>query len=517
MRNCSEKILIRGVNWLGDAVMTLPAIRSLRIANRNSAISLLLKPSVAPLFEKDPNIDEVIIYEERFRTLTGKALLSNRLRKKAFSKAFLLQNAFDAALLALLAGIPERIGYGRDGRSFMLTKPAKFTDDDRKHHHIDYYLNLLRSTGMKAEYSIPYIFQSLEERLKARESLSKLKRPVLGINPGAAYGSAKRWMPERFAEVADWFIRDMGGSVVIFGGKNEEYIAHEIEILAAKNRGNLKEAYQESVIINFAGKTSLRQLISLISECDALITNDSGPMHISYAVGTPLVAIFGSTSPELTGPPKDGNMVIRSNVSCSPCFKRRCDLDYIKCMDNITTEEVYNALKMIIPRQRAVFFDRDGTLCEEADYLRRWEDFKLFQDIDGLNKLKNKGFHLIGITNQSGVGRGLVEESFVRDVNKLFIDKYLFDDFFYCPHHPDDHCSCRKPETAMLFKAKTKHLINLRESYVVGDKDADILLAKAVGAKGILVRTGKQRDSLYADYTANNLKEAVDYIIEKQL
>lgn len=514
MNNSHEKLLIRGVNWIGDAVMTLPAIRSLRAAYKNFRIYQLLRPSVAPLFEKDPNIDEIMIYENQFKSLAGRITLSYILRKKDFSKAYLFQNAFDAALLAFLAGIPERIGYSRDGRGFLLTKPIPFQHDDRKVHHIDYYLNLLKSAGIKAEYSIPHIFQSLDERLEARQLLSNLKRPVLGINPGAAYGSAKRWLPERFAEVADWFIRDMNGSVVIFGGENEKDISHDILILTQNKLGGIKDSYPGSRLMNLTGKTSLRQLISLISECNALVTNDSGPMHIAYAAGTPVAAIFGSTSPELTGPPQNGNIVIRGEAACSPCFIRKCNLDYIKCMYSITSDDVCDGVKKIMPRNRAIFFDRDGTLCKEVNYLKSWDDFDVFNDIQEINKLKKAGFYLIGISNQSGVARGLINESFVEEVNRLFINKYNFDDFFYCPHHPDERCSCRKPEMALLYQARAKYMIDLTESFVIGDTDIDMLLAKAAGAKGILVRTGKQTDSIHADYTANNLTDAVNYILK---
>lgn len=511
MTDPNGKILIRGVNWIGDAVMTLPAIRSLRTTFKKSIISQLLRPSVLPLFEKDPNIDEFIVYDNEFKSVLGRINLSYILRKKRFASAYLFQNAFDAALIAFLAGIPQRIGYNRDGRGFLLTKPIPFKKEDRKIHHIDYYLNLLRHSGIKAEYSAPYIFQSIDEQLQSRQLLSEIRRPILGLNPGAAYGSAKRWLPDRFAEVAEWFIKDLNGSIVIFGGKNEEFIANEIQILIEKKLGFLK-----GFLINFAGKTSLRQLIGLISECDAIVTNDSGPMHIAYAVGTPLVAIFGSTSPELTGPPKYGNIAIRGNANCSPCFKRKCEYDYIRCMHDISSEEVYYGLKDILPNKKAVFFDRDGTLCEDADYLRSWDHFKIFPDINLLKTLKDKGFLLIGLTNQSGIARGIIEESFVKDVNKLFIERYSFDDFFYCPHHPDDKCSCRKPQLSLLFEAKMKHKVNLNWSFIVGDKESDMLLAKKAGTKGILVRTGKQTDSENADYIAKNLEDMVHYILKNE-
>ncbi|MCX8030662.1 MAG: lipopolysaccharide heptosyltransferase II [Thermodesulfovibrionales bacterium] len=503
-----DKVLIRGVNWLGDAVMTIPAINSLRKTYKNQYLCQLLTPSVSAIFEKDPKIDEIILYEKKFKTIPGRINLSFLLRKKGFSKAYLLQNAFDAALITFLAAIPERIGYNRDGRGFLLTSPIPYHKEDRKLHHIEYYLNLLRQSGLKAEYSIPYIFLSLNERLYAKDTLSTLRKPVLGINPGASYGSAKRWLTERFTDVSEWFIKDLKGSVVIFGSKNEEQIAYEIY---SKLTRNLSE---EAPIINFTGKTSIRQLMSLLSECDLVLSNDSGPMHISYAVGTPVVAIFGSTSPELTGPPLKGNIVLQGKAICSPCFKRKCDQEYIKCMYDISSEDVYFALKNIMPYNRAVFFDRDGTLCEDANYLRRWEDLKIFPQIYHLKKLREKGYLLIGVSNQSGIARGIIDEDFVKAVNKEFIDKYFFHDFFYCPHHPDEKCSCRKPELSMIFEAKIKYKINLKESFVVGDKESDIMLAKAIGAKSIFIINNKKREDVYsADYTASNLKEVVDYIL----
>jgi heptosyltransferase-2 len=132
-----------------------------------------------------------------------------------------------------------------------------------------------------------------------------------------------------------------------------------------------------------------------------------------------------------------------------------------------------------------------------------------------IKQLKEKGMQLIGISNQSGIARGIVDEGFVKDVNNMFMKQYGFDDFYYCPHHPDEHCPCRKPEPEMLLRARAQHGINLKKSYVVGDKEADILLAKAVGAKGILVQTGKLKESQDADFIAKNLTEAVNWIIKQ--
>ncbi len=504
----SQDILIRSVNWIGDAVMTIPAIRAIKKGFPDSRLSLLVKPSVKDIFKGNPDIDELILYEDHHRSFSGPLRLASELRKKGFSMAILLQNAFDAALVAFLARIPERVGYKRDGRGLLLTGPVQYNNEDRRIHHIEYYLNLVHSLtgGNQDDIFEPYIFLSLEERLSMRNLLGELKRPILGINPGATYGSAKRWLPERFAEVAGWFIKDTGGSIIITGSKGERTIAEEIiKKLAPEIRlsGHMK---------NFAGATSLRELINLISECDLYLSNDSGPMHVAYAVGTPLVALFGSTDPGLTGPRGEGNIILKADVDCSPCFKRVCDND-MACMYGINSEDVFLSLKKLVPSKRAVFFDRDGTICEDVNYLNDWNRLRVFDALDCIRLLKDRGFLLIGVSNQSGISRGIVNEDFVRAVNSYFIERYGFDDFYYCPHHPDEHCSCRKPELGMVHRARVKHNIDLKGSYVIGDKSDDMLLAQACGAKGILVKTGKERSSPYATKIVENLKEAVNFII----
>ncbi|MDI6889925.1 MAG: lipopolysaccharide heptosyltransferase II [Thermodesulfovibrionales bacterium] len=516
-----KNLLVRGVNWIGDAVMTLPALRVLRKAMPEARISLLVKPWVSPIFEKDPNVDEIIIYGAEYRGIIGKVKLSRMLNKKGFSSAILFQNAFDAAFITFLAGIKERVGYDRDGRGFLLTTAVSVPQDEGKVHQINYYLNLLKQIGVEAEYSEPYIYLSLDERLSARKFLQDMKRPIVGINPGATYGSAKRWFPERFAEVTNWFIKDTNGSVVIFGGRNEVDIAQEIEYLFRRQQSNktlpphppLNKGGQEGGVLNLTGKTSLRELTSLISECDVFVTNDSGPLHIACAVGTPLVAIFGSTDPKLTGPVGYSNVVMSPNLSCSPCFERTCKSNDMRCMYAITSDDVYYGIKKLLPNRPAVFFDRDGTLCRDVGYLNKYDDLQIFTDIDSITLLKERGFKLIGVTNQSGIARGIIEEDFVREVNKIFIERYDFDDFYYCPHHPEEYCSCRKPEPGMLLRARAEQGIDPKRSYVVGDKETDMLLAKAVGAKGILVRTGAAKESVYADFIAKNITEAVDFII----
>lgn len=522
-KDCSN-ILVRGVNWIGDAVMTMPAIRSLKLTHPDARITLLVKPWVSRLFEKDPNVDEIILYTDTYQGLAGKFRLAREIKIHNFCMAMLFQNAFDAAFIAFLAGIPARIGYNRDGRRLLLTKAIPFDDQAKALHHIEYYLDLVRKAGFSPKYECPWIYLSIEERLEARNKLQSLRRPVVGINPGATFGSSKRWRPGRFAEVAYRVISEMQGSAVIFGGPSEEQIAEEIQQrilnLLSLTKGGFQEGLNSSLftdrsLLNLAGKTDIRELISLISECDLLVTNDSGPMHIGYAVRTPVVAIFGSTSPEHTGPVGAKDVAIKKPLSCAPCFERECSKHDLKCMEMISSEEVFEAVKERTYVKKAIFFDRDGTLCKDPGYLRRMEDFEVFPEVGSLAGLKQRGFSLIGVSNQSGVARGLVDEEFVKRVNGIFLDTYGFEGFYYCPHHPDEHCPCRKPEPGLLLDARVDYNINLKKSFVVGDKDADMLLARAVGATGILVKTGQDKVSRHADFVVENLLEAVDLIISK--
>ncbi len=513
-------VLVRGVNWVGDAVMTMPAIRALRAAMPGRRMTLLVKPWVAGLFEKDPNIDELMLYDGKWQGINGKLALALALRRRDFQTAVLLQNAFEAALLAALAGIPERIGYGRDGRGFLLTKPVPFRGEDRLMHHSRYYINLLEKAGIikgeenkNKDISAPWIYLELEERLKARASMSGLERPVIGLNPGAAFGPSKRWPHSKFRELALMATGELGGSVLVFGSEKERGAAEEMV------RG-IEGA------VSLAGRTTLRELAAFISECDALVSNDSGTMHVGYAVGAPLVALFGSTAPALTGPPA-GSAVIKKDMPCSPCFKRECAAAGragsgpaarpIPCMDGITASEVFSAVRSVLPSKRAVFFDRDGTLCRNAHYMSRWEDFEPFEDgLRYLPGLKKAGFMLIGATNQSGIARGLVKEEFVREVGGHFMQKYGFDAFYYCPHHPDDLCPCRKPSPGMLLNARKELGIDLRNSYMIGDSAADVLAARAAGAKAILIKAGTEGPSAAPDYLACSLKGAVNYILESE-
>lgn len=311
-----SNILVRATNWVGDAVMSLPALCAVRERFPQARLTVLAKRWVADLYRRESFIDEVIDYSgQPWRT-------GRELRRHNFDCAILLQNAFEAAWLAWLARIPERIGYKRDARQLLLTRAVDVPKaGELPRHERFYYLELLRRAGL---------IESLPECDAIhlhRDALPNGKR-VIGVSPGAAYGTAKRWLPERFAEAAGELARARGAAVALFGSKTERELCNRIAGLLT---GQL--------VTNYAGETSLAQFIDLASRCEVFLTNDSGAMHIASALGVPTVAVFGATDDTTTGPTGPKARVIRQPVECSPCLRRECPIDH-RCMTAVTADRV---------------------------------------------------------------------------------------------------------------------------------------------------------------------------------
>jgi heptosyltransferase II len=326
-----ERILVRATNWVGDAVMSLPALRALRERFPRARISILAKPWVAELYGREPFCDQLIPYEAGDARAKWRA--ARDLRGFDFDCAILLQNAFEAAAITWLARIPVRIGYARDGRSLLLTHAiAVPRRGEIPRHERFYYLELLRRAGIIDAMPENDLIR-LEGAAAAREAGLKRLREfglgdiVIGVSPGAAYGSAKRWLPERFAESADRVAREIGASIAVFGSKEErELCASVTAALRAPAR-------------NFAGETSLGEFIDMAAACRVYLTNDSGAMHIASALAVPTVAIFGATDDIGTGPTGPLARVVREPVECSPCLKRECPIDH-RCMTRVEAARV---------------------------------------------------------------------------------------------------------------------------------------------------------------------------------
>jgi heptosyltransferase II len=312
-----SNILVRATNWVGDAVMSLPALRAIRERFSTARISVLAKPWVADLYGRESFIDEIILYSGQSPWRTG-----HDLRAQRFDCAILLQNAFEAAWIAWLARIPTRIGYKRDGRQLLLTRAVNVPKPGEiPRHERFYYLEMLRRAGL-----IDRLPGSEEIRMH-RGAITNGK-PVIGVSPGAAYGTAKRWLPERFAEAASELATARGATIALFGSKTERDLCEQV---AQRMPGHL--------VTNYAGQTTLAQFIDLASACELFLTNDSGSMHIASALGVPTVAIFGATDDTTTGPTGQNARVVRHPVDCSPCLLRECPIDH-RCMTGVSTGRV---------------------------------------------------------------------------------------------------------------------------------------------------------------------------------
>lgn len=311
-----SKILIRATNWVGDAVMCVPALCAIRERFPRAHIAILAKPWVADLYRREPFAGEVILYNSASRWK-----MAADLRARRFDCAILLQNAFEAALIAWLARIPNRIGYQRDGRSLLLTQsvPVPKRGEIPRHERF-YYLELLRRAGL-----IDRLPESPAIRLTPPSSG---KRRMIGVSPGAAYGAAKQWLPERFAEAASALATARGASIALFGSQSERPLCAQVAALLTDHD-----------ITNHAGQTTLAQFIELAAQCELFLTNDSGAMHIASALGVPTVAIFGATDDTATGPTGQHARVVRQQVECSPCLLRECPIDH-RCMTRVTADRV---------------------------------------------------------------------------------------------------------------------------------------------------------------------------------
>ncbi len=325
--------------------MSLPALHAIRERFPHAEIVVLARPWVADLYARESAIDRVIQYHvpSGARGWARKFSVARALRRERFDLAILLQNAFEAAAIARLAGIRRIVGYDRDGRGWLLSTAVRVPEaaEIPKHQRF-YYLELLRRAGLIAALPpCPAILlegaESAAEEGRVHFAQMGFAGAVIGVSPGAAYGTAKRWLPERFAESASRIANEYGASVALFGSASERALCEEIA------------ASITAPVFNFAGETSLRTFIAMTAACTLFLTNDSGAMHIASALGVPTVTVFGATDDTATGPTGPLARVVRHAVECSPCLLRECPIDH-RCMTGVSSTEVTEAGLAMITR-----------------------------------------------------------------------------------------------------------------------------------------------------------------------
>jgi heptosyltransferase-2 len=530
-----QRLLLRAPNWIGDAVMSEPALAAVRRLFPSADLTLLAKPAVAELFIAHPAVSQMVLYDSRgaHAGLSGQWRLAQVLRQGRFDLALLFPNAFEAAWLAFLAGIPRRYGYATDGRRWLLSHPVPRPGRAERLHQVEYYLRMLRPLGCQDQALSPRLFLRPEEEsamtARLKEAGIDPHTVLIGVNPGSTYGRAKRWLPERFAEVADRLARKLGATVLLVGAHGEEALAQAIA-----------RAISARTLI-LTGQTSVRELMAVLKRCALVVSNDTGPMHIAAAMGVPVVAVFGPTDWRVTAPRGPCQTVVRQPVDCSPCLLRECPIDH-RCMTGVTVDQVYQAALDLLAAQPAslltggksplhgvtVFLDRDGTTNRDTGYIKTPDELEVFPGaVEAIARLKQAGAKVVMITNQSGVGRGFFSLEMLGAIHARLREIFQaggasLDGLYYCPHHPDDGCACRKPGTAMVERAVADLGLDLSRAYVVGDQRCDIELARRIGAKGILVTTGPtslealarlREEGMAPDYVAANLGEAVNWLL----
>ena len=340
-----ERILIAAPNWIGDAVLALPAVASVAKGLPGARIDVLARGEVADIFLGQDAVSAIRRVERSDLRGIGLLRTASALRDEKYQAAILFPNSFRSALLAWLARIPVRIGYGRDIRGLFLSKAVPPGPKGRRVHQSEYYLDLPRAIGISAEMSVPVLRLSEDEAARARSFISEHGAEhgldasnLVGLAPGAAYGAAKKWGSDRFAEAAARLAGEFGAGVVVFGAEREREDGEAI-------RRRLPAA------LNLAGRTTVREFMALVSLCRVLLTNDSGAMHAAAATGVPVVAVFGPTDPGETAPLGEGHAVVREPVECSPCFRRECSTDH-RCMTGVPVERVVEAAARVLAKER---------------------------------------------------------------------------------------------------------------------------------------------------------------------
>ena len=355
-----KRVVVRGTNWVGDSIMTIPALRALRRILPDASITLAVRPGAKGIFSEVDFIDDVLVYDRRNAfSVFGQV---REWKKREFDLAVLFQNAFEAALIPFLAGVPVRLGYATESRQAMLTHPLPLPDWRSTKHEVFYYLYLITAleqmlfrTSTVCEGD-PDVSLSISESRKSEASellrshgVSE-EKSVVAICPGSINSRAKRWPAEAYAALADRLIDDRR-NVVLIGSKDEIDVTNEV---AQRMR-------HRPVVLT--GKTTLDQITAVLGLVDLVVTNDTGPAHIAAALGCPTIVIFGPTNPLTTRPFSPKAEIIRHPPDCAPCMLRDCPIDH-RCMTAITVDEVFEHSHALL--KRGSFAKTVRSLCDSV-------------------------------------------------------------------------------------------------------------------------------------------------------
>ena len=360
------RVLIHAPNWLGDMVMALPAIASIRRHFPSDTLAVAAPASLAPLFSAVPGVDLVVPLENaeacgKSRRWVWRAQ-ARVIASGRFDVVILFPNSFHAAWVAKQAGVPERWGYRADLRGWLLTKAIqrKRRRSKEVRHQAEYYQDLVRALGIDPVPVEPRIMVSMvssQVRARATELLEQhgcgSEAIIIGIAPGAAYGHAKRWPSDRFADLIAMLRQERGVTCVLVGSAGDRDAGYAIESSLGSNAGAGWTSRARSMpsvpnmpnvpnMVNLIGRTDLLGLVGVLASCRAVVSNDSGAMHVAAALGLPVTAVFGPTDERATRP-LGNHQVLTNPVWCRPCMLRECPIDH-RCMKRVSARRVFEAL-----------------------------------------------------------------------------------------------------------------------------------------------------------------------------
>ncbi len=336
-----KRILIVQTAFIGDVILSTPLVRSIRKTFPDSFISFLLIPQTKEVLANNPHLNEVLVYDKRRNKGAGEFLrIVKRIAERKFDLAMIPHRSLRSALLAYLSRIPERIGFDKSAGSFLFTRRLVYHDNM---HEVDRNLSLLSDFNHLPENRGPELFPSFEDFFYVRQLLSecgiKEDDKIVGIAPGSVWPT-KRWISERFGEVSQLLMEKAGAKVIFLGSEEDRNLCERIA-------GSMEK--KPKIL---AGETNILQSAAAVSFCKVILSNDSAPVHIASAMRRPVVAIFGSTIPEFGFAPYGrGHVIVQKKMDCRPCGihgKRRCSEKHFRCMKDITTEEVFEAVRSFL-------------------------------------------------------------------------------------------------------------------------------------------------------------------------
>jgi heptosyltransferase-2 len=355
-----KRVVVRGTNWVGDSVMTIPALRALRHVLPDAKITLAIRPGAAGLFSEADFIDDILVYDRR--NVFSVVPQIREWRRRQFDLALLFQNAFEAALIPFLAPVPIRLGYATESRQAMLTHPLPLPDWRSSKHEVFYYLYLITALEQLLSGASTVCESTPDPSLSVSESRKEQaanllrsyrvteERSIVAVCPGSINSRAKRWPAEAYAALADRLI-DEDRQVLLIGSRDELDVSNQV---ASRMR-------QRPVVLT--GKTTLDQITAVLAIADLVVTNDTGPAHIATALGRPTIVIFGPTNPLTTRPFSPEAEVLRHPPECAPCMLRDCPIDH-RCMTAITVDEVFERSHALL--KRSSFAKTVRSLCDSV-------------------------------------------------------------------------------------------------------------------------------------------------------